>query len=172
MAALTEQLATILKYICSCNVTQDHITNGRWVCDPRDPKTVLFRADITGTGNIDSSTLANDVGQWAEQTSSVQLGAETLPIQGAMQCEDENCIASPAGPSNLWIIIGVVAGILVLLFIIVVAVAAVIIVRWKVSRKRSFRLVRQFCLPYIKMLQYEASNVKTFCNRFIALKIP
>ena len=154
MAALTEQLATILKYICSCNVTQDHITNGRWVCDPRDPKTVLFRADITGTGNIDSSTLANDVGQWAEQTSSVQLGAETLPVQGAMQCEDENCTASPAGSSNcnLWIIIGVVAGILVL--IIVIAVAAVIIVWRKVSRKKSFRLVRQFCLPYIKMLQY------------------
>ena len=150
MAALTEQLATSLKHICSCNLTQDHITNGRWACNPRDPTNVLFQADIAGSGNIDSGTIASDVSQWAEQTNSVRLGAETLPIQGAMRCEDENCVTSsvpPAGPSNLWII-GVVAGILVL--IIVIAVAAVILLWWKGSRMKSFRLVRQLqCLSCV-----------------------
>jgi len=154
MAALTEQLATSLKYICSCNLTQDHITNGRWACNPRDPTTVLFRADVAGVGNIESGTIANDVSQWAEQTNSVRLGTETLPIQGAMQCEDQNCVTSsvsPAGPSNLWII-GIVAGVLVLL--IIVAVAAVIMLWWRSSRLKSFRLGRCSVFPV-----YEASTV-------------
>ena len=184
MAALTEQLATTLKYICSCNLTQDHITNGRWVCDPRDPTTVLFRADVTGTGSLDSSTIANDVSQWAEQTNSVHLGTETLPVQGAMQCEDENCITSsvsPAGPSNLWII-GVVAGILVLL--IIIAVAAVILLWWKNSRMKSFRLVWQLqCLSCVWSIHYLLDtlqsefpcrlwNVKILCkHRFVKLMV-
>ena len=143
MAALTEQLATSLKFICSCNVTQDHIISGRWACDPQDPTTVLFRADVAGTGNVDSGTVANGVVQWAEQTNSVRLNTETLRVRGAMLCENEDCVTSsvsPAGPSNLWII-GVVAGILVL--IIVIAVAAVIMLWWKSSRMKSFRLVWQ-----------------------------
>ena len=140
MAALTEQLATSLKFICSCNVTQDHIIDGRWACDPQDPNTVLFRADVAGAGNVDSGTVANGVIQWAEQMNSVRLNTETLPVRGAMLCENEDCVTSsvsPAGPSNLWII-GVVAGILVL--IVVIAVAAVIMLWWKSSRMKSFRL--------------------------------
>ena len=143
MAALTEQLATSLKFICSCNVTQDHIIDGRWVCNLQDPTTVIFRANVAGAGNVDSSTVANGVVQWAEQTNSVRLNTEILPVRGAMLCENEDCVtssASPAGPSNLWII-GVVAAILVL--IIVIAVAAVIMLWWKSSRMKSFRLVWQ-----------------------------
>ena len=142
MADLTEQLATSLKFICSCDVTIDHITNGRWVCDPQDLTTVLFQADVTGTDNVDSGIIADDVGQWAEQTSSVQLGTETLPVQGAMLCDNEDCVTSsvsPAGPSNLWTV-GIAGGIL-LLVIIIAVVAAVIILRWKSSRMKTFTLV-------------------------------
>ena len=148
MAALTEQLSTSLKYICSCNLTQYHITNGRWVCNPGDPTTILFCADIAGIGG----TITNNVSQWAEQTNSVHLGTEILPVQGAMQCENKNCTISsmsPMGPSDLWII-GIVAGILT-----IIAVAAVI--KWMTSwcAKLVWQLQFLSCI-----LHYEVSTVK------------
>ena len=141
MGVLTEQLAFSLKYICICKITQDQITNGRWACDPRDPTTVFFQADALGSGNIDSGTIASDVILWAERTNSVWLGTETLSVQGAIQCHNKDCVTSPvspAGSSNLWII-GIVAGIIVL--VIIVAVAAVIVLWLKRYRSKSFRLV-------------------------------
>jgi len=135
MAALTDQLSTGVRIICTCDFTPDHITNGRWDCNSSDPTMVIFRADVVGTGTRES--IADDIVDWAHTTNNIGVGRERLQVVGAITCLNHNCSTVSVAPTRhyyyYWII-GLITGTIVVLIIIAVIVAAVLF-WWRNSKK-------------------------------------
>jgi len=134
-AALTDQLVTGVRMICTCDFTPDHITNGRWDCNSSDPTMVIFRADVVGTGT--SESIADDIVDWAHTTNNIGVGRERLQVVGAITCLNHNCSTVSVAPTRhyyyFWII-GLITGTIVVLIIIAVIVAAVLF-WWRNSKK-------------------------------------
>lgn len=134
MAALTDQLVTGVRMICTCDFTPDHITNGRWDCNSNNPTMVIFRADIVGIGTRES--IADDIVDWADTTNNIGVGRERLQVVGATTCQNRDCLTMsvvPPRPYYYWII-GLITGIIVVLIIIAVIVVAVLF-WWRYSKK-------------------------------------
>ena len=143
MATLTDHIVDSLRLSCNCDFTKRYITNSRWVCDRTMPTRVIFEADVIGTGNIDSVTIAFDIIGWADSTDAVDLGTGTAlgleggevstegltpttpPVTSTIQSS-----ATPPLPVFVWII-GIIAGVIVAL--ILIAVIVVILLWWKRS---------------------------------------
>ena len=130
--------------ICNCNFTTRYITNSRWVCDPARPTIVIFEADVIGTGNINSGTIAVDIIQWADRTGTVNVGVGTaLGLEGGQistmapttppvtSTTSTTSSTTPTPTSFVWIV-GIIAGVIVAL--ILIAVIVVILLWWKRSK--------------------------------------
>lgn len=144
MNDLTGQLAAYVMTRCSCNLTTEYISNSRWVCDSSRPNVVIFRADVSGTTQVNSTEIATYIMQWAEQQNTINVGSTTLPIQGSDQCQDQNCTvtgppttgtttttttgttASPV-PQPYWAIGIAIIGVIILGLIIGVVVVLIVV---------------------------------------------
>ena len=146
MATLTDRIVNSLKVICNCNFTTRYITNSRWVCDPARPTIVIFEADVIGTGDVNSGTIAVDIIQWADRTGTVDVGTgnalglqggevstmapTTLPVTSTTSTTSST--QPPATPTSFVWIVGIIAGVIVAL--ILIAVIVVILLWWKRSK--------------------------------------
>ena len=141
MNDLIGQLAAYVITRCSCDLTTEHISNSRWVCDSNRPDVVIFRADVTGTTTINRTEIASYIMQWADTQNIINVGSVNLPLQGSNQCQDQDCMVTgppatgtttttttgtPASPVTppYWIfgIIGVIILILILIIVVVLIV--------------------------------------------------
>ena len=152
MNDLTGQLAAYVITRCSCDLTTEYISNSRWVCDSSRPNIVIFRADVSGTTQVNSSEIGTYIMQWAERQNTINVGSVSLPLQGSNQCQDQDCIVTgppatgtttttttgtPASPvaQPYWAIgIGII-GIIILILILSIVVVLIVVCR-KNSQQR------------------------------------
>ena len=132
MNDLTGQLAAYVITRCSCDLTTEYISNSRWVCNSSRPNVVIFRADVSGTTQVNSDEIGTYIMQWAERQNTINVGSVPLQIQGS---ECQSCTSPPTtGPTTgttaspvtqpYWVfgIIGVIILILILIILVVLIV--------------------------------------------------
>ena len=135
MTALTNQIVSSLNQMCNCNFSSNHFTNIRWICNPNTPTAVIFQADVAGTHNITSGTIALDIIEWANRAGTVDVGVGTpLGLQGGQvstvapstgpvtSTTSATSTQPPTAPTTFIWIIGIIAGVIVALILIVVIV--------------------------------------------------
>lgn len=137
MTTLINQIVSNVNQMCNCNFSSNYFTNIRWICNPNTPTAVIFQADVTGTRNITSGTIAVDIIEWANRAGTVDVGVGTpLGLQGGQistvapstgpvtSTTSTTAATSPtqAAPTTFIWIIGIIAGVIVALILIVVIV--------------------------------------------------
>ena len=137
---LIGQLASYVMTRCSCDLTVEHISNSRWVCNSNTPTVVIFRADVTGTTTVNRDEIATYIMQWADMQNTVNVGTVTLELQGSNQCQDQDCMVTGAPLTGTtpttgttatpvtqpyWVF-GIIGGIILILIIIIVVVLVVL----------------------------------------------
>ena len=143
MNDLTGQLAAYVITRCSCDLTTEYISNSRWVCNSSRPNVVIFRADVSGTTQVNSDEIGAYIIQWAERQNTINVGSTTLQIQGS---ECQSCTSSPTtGPTTgttaspvtqpYWVF--AIIGVIILILIIAVAVVLIVVCRKNSQQHKS-----------------------------------
>ena len=132
MNNLIGQFAAYVINRCLCDFTTEHISNSRWVCNSSRPNVVIFRADVSGTTEVNSDEIGIYIIQWTD-INTIDLGSGALPLNGSCP----SCmVTSPSttGPTTgttaspvtqpYWVfgIIGVIILILILIIVVVLIV--------------------------------------------------
>ena len=154
MNNLTGQLAAYVFTRCSCNLTTEYISNSRWVCNSSRPNVVIFRADVSGTTQVNSSVIGTYIMQWAERQNTINVGSVTLPIQGSDQCQDQDCMvtgppttgtttttttgttASPVA-QPYWAIGIAIIGVIILILILFIVVVLIVVCQKNSQQRKS-----------------------------------
>ena len=100
---------------------------------------IFFRADVVSTGTNES--IADDFIGWVDTTNNIDVGGESLQVEGVKECPSHNCsgvivdVALP-GPYYYWIT-GVITGIIFVLVAVVVITVALLWYRWRIQITRT-----------------------------------
>ena len=145
MNNLTGQLAAYVFTRCSCDLTTEYISNSRWVCDSSRPNVVIFRADVSGTTQVNSNEIGTYIMQWTERQNTINVGSTTLQIRGS---ECQSCTSPPTtGPTTgttaspvtqpYWAIGIAIIGVIILILILFIVVVLIVVCRKNSQQHKS-----------------------------------